>query len=113
MAEYETFEVEGRTYSLAYNLERIGVYENSHPSLMSSFVRNRGYFPLAELVDLTACGLKEEGGTYVPLSDAKGIATNLVQEHGALPVNKAVGDALGRDCGFLFKVQGLKGLSGA
>lgn len=100
-----TFTVDGETYEIAFNIKRIQMYEAGHMPIMTSFMKNGGSFSISELCDMTAYGLRKEGGGYVSPKQGREMAENLLEENGYFALYNVVADALQRDCGFFFKMQ--------
>lgn len=99
-----TFDVDGESYEVGFNMKRIEMYESGHKPLMASFAQNGGTFSVAELKALCAYGLKKEGGAYVNPKKGQEMAEGLIEANGYFEVYGAVTEALERDCGFFFKV---------
>lgn len=103
MTKDTTFTVDERTYEIAFNIGRIKLYERTHLPVMTSISKNGGTFSIDELQSLVAFGLRYEGGSYVDVKKAMGMAEKLIETSGYLIVFQNVLTALERDCGFFFK----------
>lgn len=98
----QTFELNGKTYEIAYNIKRIEMYENNNTPVMATFSRNGGVFAIGQLKAIIAYGLRLEGGQWVSPSQGLQMAEKLIETNGFLAMTEAVADALMRDCGFFF-----------
>ena len=101
-----TFEVEGESYEIAYNLKRIEMYESTHDSLLMAMVQTAqgqgGGLKVSDLIDLIAYGLRKEGGAFVNPTKGREMARHLLEENGYFELLDAATQTLSRDCGFLF-----------
>ena len=98
----QTFEVNGKTYEIAYNIKRVELYENTNPPVMETFARNNGIFTIGQLKAVIGYGLRLEGGQWVSPAQGMQMAENLIEANGYPAMTVAVIDAMQRDCGFFF-----------
>lgn len=98
-----TFVINKKSYELAYNLKRIGMYEASNPSLMLTFTQNGGMLTIPQMQALIAYGLRYEGGQWINPKTGLEVADTLIEQNGYAPMLNYIVEAVDRDCPFLFK----------
>lgn len=106
--ESTTFEIDGESYEVAYNLKRIEMYENNHDAMMSTLnaaLQGTGGFKISDVIDLVGYGLRKEGGAFVNPTKGREIATQLLETNGFFPLLNVIIEALQRDCAFLFQMN--------
>lgn len=96
------FEIDGKSYDIAYNIKRIEMYENMFGSIIAS-VSNSGAFSVPQLRGLIGYGLRFEGGSWVNPKHGMEMAYGLIEEYGYPELSSAVIEALERDCPFFFQ----------
>lgn len=96
------FEAEGKSYEVAFNMQRVDMYEKTNKPIMVTFAMNRGLFSIGELKALVAYGLRPEGGAWVNPKKGIQMAEKLLSTNGYATVLEIVHEALERDCGFFF-----------
>lgn len=99
------FEIDGKSYALKYNMDRVEMIENSiGMPTMAELYSHKGMLSLSALKAYLAHGLKEEGSdSFVPVKKGLEMAKNLIQNEGYTNTCGAVVEALERDCPFFFR----------
>ena len=99
------FEIDGKSYVLKYNMERVEMIEGSTGTpTIAEFYKNKGMLSLSALKAYIAYGLKEDGSdSFVPVKKGIEMAKNLIQNEGYAKTCGVVVEALGRDCPFFFR----------
>lgn len=103
--ETTTFTIDDNVYELSYNIGRIKIFERNNIPVVSLFRDGLNVMTVELLSNLTAVGIKLVGGNYVTFKQGVDIAEHLIEKNGMVAVFSAVGDALQRDCDFLFIVN--------
>lgn len=99
------FEVEGVTYTLKYNLQKIKTVETvTKTSVIGEIAKNNGLLPLQLLEQLFTFGLVEEK-TKEPVKQKKALKMfeKVCEANGAVTVNTVIVDKLQEDLGFMFR----------
>lgn len=98
-------EVEGKNYTLKYNIGRIEMIESATGiPTMAELNKNSGMFSIRSLKTYFAYGLKEDGSDiFVPTKRAMDIADALIVAEGYPKMCGLVVQALERDCPFFFQ----------
>lgn len=96
------FTVGEKAYDIQFNQKQIRLYESSHPPIMATFAMYHGMLSISDLIAITAYGMREHGGNFVPPKTAMKMAEKLIEENGYAPTMELVITAIERDCNFLF-----------
>lgn len=102
MAKSITVEADGKTYAVELTTARLGIYEKYHPPVIKN-IASQGWFSVAELIDILACGLLDDEGNHVALGKAQKIVGKVLKNLGYMDAHNVVHRALSRDCAFLYK----------
>lgn len=98
-----SFEANGKTYTIGYNLGRVEMLEDElGGSMLAEFVDSNGMLPISKLSKFFSYGLREKGGAYVNPGEAAGMFPEVLQENGFNAVLGAISEAMERDCAFFF-----------
>lgn len=101
-----TFEINDKTYALAYSMNRLKQIEAALGEGLMALVRRSGaMFSLGQIEVLVGFGMKEVGGTYQAPKKAAEWAGNLLEKLGYSKVCGLIYEALERDLGFLFQTD--------
>ena len=99
------FEIDGKSYVLKYNMDRVEMIENSiGMPTMSDLYKHNGMLSLSALKAYLVYGLKEEGSdSFVPVKRGREMAKRLIENEGYKNICGAVVETLERDCPFFFQ----------
>lgn len=99
------FTVDGVTYTLKYNEQKVKVIEMvSKISIVGEVTKNNGIMQYATLEALFSLALVDEAtNTPVKQKEATEMFNKVVKENGLITVNMAIVEKLQDDMGFMFR----------
>lgn len=101
-----TYEMNGKTYNLHYNIGRIELIEKAvGRSIFTLAVdcSNNKMPSISEIKTYFAYGLMDEKGIYAPVKKAAEYAEDCMKEKGVMQLFSEIFDKIQEDCGFLFQ----------
>jgi hypothetical protein len=102
--ENNMFEIEGKNYTLRYNIRRIELIESAtQESMMAELKRTNCLLSLRTLKTYFSYGLQNESGNYISPKEAESYAEKLIQSEGYAKLDEAVISAIQNDCPFFFQ----------
>lgn len=99
------FTVNGSTYTLKYNTQKVKTIELvTKTSIVGEVTKNNGIMPYATLEALFSFALVEETtNAVVKQKEAAEMFQKVVEENGLITVNMAIVEKLQDDLGFMFR----------
>ena len=99
-----TFEVNGVSYDIHFNLESEEMFEDLRGKTMIDAVTKASNFIMVkDIKAFFVVGLYYANGGRIPPSQVNSIASKLIEDKGPIFFTMVVIEALERDCGFLFQ----------